>query len=384
MDTGARGISPVVGIALLIVIVTLLGAVSATMVFDLSEEREPAPNVAFELEPGEDGITHEIVHEGGETLDGDKVTIQGVAESTALDGRELVTGEAASVIPTDEEITLVYTGEHGTTYTLWTAQPETSVPAPDEGCEWVESESDNGTESVKVDGLVVDCDVTTDKGVEVYDSGAIIGDTESQDKTIDVDDAKLYGDATAEDTVNIMNSMATGTAVSTTADVKIDNSSISGSLQGEEVVEVINGGTVEGDATAKKTVKIINSTATGTAVSTTADVKIDNSSISGSLQGQKVVEVSNGGTVEGDAVSTNKNVKIVGGSTIGGDAVSTHDQVKVDKASTVEGDINGDSVELTDATVEGDVYTDGDFKCTNSTINGQSCDSYSPKDSDDY
>lgn len=64
--------------------------------------------------------------------------------------------------------------------------------------------------------------------------------------------------------------------------------------------------------------------------------------------------------------------------------MSEADKVKIDQESTVEGDVSGDSVELTDSTVEGDVYTDGTFDCEDSTIDGQSCDDYDAQDESDY
>ncbi|QSG10138.1 type IV pilin N-terminal domain-containing protein [Halapricum desulfuricans] len=325
MTSGARGISPVVGVALLIIIVTLLGAVSATMVFDLSEEREPAPEVALEMEV-ENASAGEYVlrHDSGETLDGDKVEILGLEDPDTIDEMRFVAGDERTVVPTDETVTVIYHGEHGTIYTLreFSVDPSLgssddglSLPSADEGCSWVDTESDGGTEDVKVeDGLVVDCDVTTEKIVEVFDGGAVTGDTESEGNAIDVDDGTLYGDATAEKVVNVQDGAVHGTVVSTTADVKIDDSYVNESIQGAKVVEVINGG-----------------------------------------------------TVEGDAVSTNKEVKVNSGSTVEGDVTS------------------GDSVKLTDATVEGDVYIDeGDFDCTDSTIDGESCSEYDPKDPDDY
>lgn len=317
-----RAISPVVGGVLLIAIVLLLSAVTVGMVLNLDEEREPAPEVAMSLEPVEtNSDEYRLVHKSGDRLDGDKVELLGVEDPDSMNGSTLAAGDRHTVVPTEETVRVIYHGEHGTSYTLHEFSVDLSsdgsrlsLPSADEGCSWVSTESSDGTDPVKVDGLVVDCDVTTDDTIEVLSGGAIIGDTQSNNKDLDLDDGTVYGDVTTDDVVNVQDGAVYGTVVSNTSDVKIDNS-------------------------------LVNE----------------------SIEGQKVVEVTNDGTVEGDAVSTTKPVKVLSGSTVEGDITS------------------GDSVKLTDATVKGDVYIDSeDFDCSNSTIDGQNCGSYSPKDPSDY
>lgn len=317
--------SPVVGGVLLVAIVLLLSVVTAGMVLNLDQEREPAPEVAMSLESTESSGEYLLVHESGEHLEGDKVELLGVEDPDTMKGSTLSAGDQHTVVPTEESVRVVYYGEHGTSYTLREFEvdlddsddPDGSgltLPSADEGCSWVTTESSGGTSGVKVDDLVVDCDVTTDKTIEVLNGGAVIGDVQSNNKGLDLDDGTIYGDVTAEDVVNVQDGAVYGTVVSNTSDVKIDNSSVNESIEGQRTVEVINGG-----------------------------------------------------TVEGDAVSTNKPVKVLSGSTVEGDVTS------------------GDSVTLTDATVESDVYIDpGDFTCSNSTIDGQSCGSYTPKDPSNY
>jgi hypothetical protein len=72
-----------------------------------------------------------------------------------------------------------------------------------------------------------------------------------------------------------------------------------------------------------------------------------------------------------------------GDSTIRG-SVSAAGDVEFDTV-TVGGDVEGAYVNLVDTTVEGDVYAPtGGFTCTNSTIDGQECGSYTPNDLDEY
>lgn len=317
-----RAITPVVGGVLLVAIVLLLSVVTVGMVLNLNQEQEPAPEVAMSLEPVETSSEeYRLVHKSGDRLNGDKVELLGVEDPDSMKGSTLNAGDRHNLVPTEETVRVIYHGEHGNSYTLYEFSVDISsddsglsLPSADEGCSWVSTESGDGTDPVKVDGLVVDCDVTTDDPIEVLSGGAIIGDTQSNNKDLDLDDGTVYGDVAADDVVNVQNGAVYGTVVSNTSDVKIDNSSVSESIEGEKVVEVINGG-----------------------------------------------------TVDGDAVSTTKPVKILSGSTVEGDITS------------------GDSVKLTDATVKGDVYIDPeDFDCSNSTIDGQNCGSYSPKDPSNY
>jgi len=308
-----RAISPVVGVALLVAVVTLLAAGAAVFILDLTQKQEPQPNTTLDVEADDSGVTHYFVHQGGENLDGDKLTLRGAADPDTLAGQRFAVDDRASFIAVESTITVVYTGEYGTSYTLGTFEAEQTVPSPDEGCDWVATESNGGTEDVKVDGLVVNCDVRTDKVIEVLDGGAIIGDTRSDTKSLDADDADIYGNVNTEDVANVQ-----------------------------------------------------NATVVGSIESRTADVKVSETSVEGSIDAAKVVEVTSGSSVTGDLRSVNKTVKVLD--------------------SDVEGSVVTDGdVKLDDATVEGDVYVDSaDFDCTDSTINGEDCGEYSPKDPDSY
>lgn len=250
---------------------------------------------------------------GGDSLDGNKVQLRGAADEHTLSGEQLTAGKTSQVVPVEDEIRVVYEGDHGTTYRLAAFEPKNTVPEPDEGCEWVDTETNGGTDTIKIDGIVVNCDVETAEGIEVQNGGTVIGETVSDDKDLDGDDATIYGDADVEQVLNLQDGTITGAATSNSADVKLDNA------------------TVNGDATA-----------------------------------EKVVEVTGGGIVDGDAQSETKNVKVL--------------------SSTVSGSITADTeVKLDDATVDGEVYIDAsDFDCTDSTINGQDCTAYTPKDPADW
>ncbi len=138
-----------------------------------------------------------------------------------------------------------------------------------------------------------------------------------------------------------------GVTMSGAKDVDADNATFYGDVEVEQVFNLQDGLVI------------------GSIESHTADVKLGNGTVGGSISAAKEVEVVDGSSVAGNVVSDG-GVEVLG-SEVSGSVVS-HDSVK-----------------LQDATVNGEVY-DGSptFDCTNSTINGQSCASYSPKDPEMY
>jgi len=212
----SRGISPVVGVALLVVIVTALAGVSTYVFLGLSEEREPQPDVALELEVADDGVTHRIVHEGGERLDGDKVRLRGAADPEALSGTELTATDTAAFYPDTQEIQVVYTGEFGTTYLIDTFEAESTVPAPDEGCDWVDSQTNGGTDDISISNRVVNCDVETDGAITIENNGVVIGDVESNDGDVDITNGEVYGYAAAGGDLTVTDGSITDEASTTT------------------------------------------------------------------------------------------------------------------------------------------------------------------------
>ncbi|MFC7075599.1 FG-GAP repeat domain-containing protein [Haloarcula halophila] len=110
-SNGERGVSPVVGGVLLLGIVVLLVGLSSVFVFQLTDEQTPAPETAFDLERT-DGA-YELVHEAGPEIDGDRVTLRGVADPDVLHGRTLAAGQSVVVFPQDETLRIVWTESKG-------------------------------------------------------------------------------------------------------------------------------------------------------------------------------------------------------------------------------------------------------------------------------
>ena len=151
-------------------------------------------------------------------------------------------------------------------------------------CEWVAQETNNGTDSIKIDGEIVDCDVVTDEGVELLNSGVVLGDIESRNKTLDMDDSNVYGSVTTKNVADIQNGTVTQDITTTEKNVKIaDNSAVGGTITANEQVEI------KGESVVSENIE-----------SETKDVKIlDNSTVEGSVTAVDQVKVENV-TVEGD------------------------------------------------------------------------------------
>lgn len=313
--SGERGVSPVVGAALMIAIVVVFSAVAGYIFFGLSDTSDPAPQVVLDAESSDDLVDWRLVHGGGEEVDGSRLELRGTATPDAAGGRNLSVDDEVDFYPTDEEVEVIwYSEDEETTHRLATFEVEQPLPAPDEGCDWVETESNHGADEVTVNGIVLNCDINTSDNVYVKNGGTVVGEVISGNNVLDLDDGEIYGDVTVEKAANVQNGNVTGDVTSRTEEVKIQvGSSVDGSAVANDKVEVEGGSRVSGDVRSR----------TGVA-------QIDDSTVEGSV------------TAAGD-------------------------------------------VDLDDATIEGHVYADpGDFDCHASTVNGEDCGDYSPRDPADW
>lgn len=113
LQSDGRALSPVVGVALLIAVVVALGAVSAGLILGLAEPNDPVPAATFDVESADAAGEVVIRHDGGDTIDGDRLRIEGVteADADAFAGRRVDTGTTATVAPTDDDIELVWASD---------------------------------------------------------------------------------------------------------------------------------------------------------------------------------------------------------------------------------------------------------------------------------
>jgi flagellin-like protein len=325
---GERGLSPVVGAVLLVAIATILAGLGAAVAFELTDRKEPAPEVILDLEGTDAPVAHALAVDSGEALRGENVELRGVADESGFSGR-LAAGESVTVYPVADTVRVVWFGEYGTSYVLARFDPDPALPAADEGCNWVESTTGGAISSVTVD-VVVDCDVKTEGGVDVVDPGVVIGDVDSYSNGVDMDGGEVYGTVDAETSVDL------------------DETLVAAAVAAGGDVTVTDGSTVEGSVT--------------TGPSGSIDIDGD-SAVAGSLSA-------------GDDLALDDV-------TVGGD-VSAPD-VDIDD-STVDGAVHATgSLSLDGATVDGHVYAPaGSVSCSDSTIAGQDCSAYTPRDPDEY
>jgi flagellin-like protein len=376
-----RGISPGIGVLLLLGIVFLLAAITASIFLSIGEEPDPTPNVVLDLEEAEHPPVHLLRHEGGDDLGGNgRTEVRGIADPQILHDEELTAGDGREVIPVvpiDEEVKVIWYGEDDTSYVLWRFEPSSYLPvSPDEDCGWVKAETNNGTDDIDVDGVVVNCDIITEGDVVVLNDAVIVGNTTSIQNSVDLDESAVYGPVLSD------------------GDVDLDGTNVSESVEstGDGDIDLTDGSNVGGDVRtgAGGNVDMDGGSSVDGDVEAGGDVDVDSATVGGDLVssgGDGDIVLTGGSNVDGDVrTGADGSVDIDGGSSVDGDVEAGGD-VSVDSA-TIEGDVvisGGDGdVALDNVTVSGHVYVDsGDFSCSDSTINGEDCGTYTPKDPDD-
>jgi len=327
-DQCSRALSPVIGTVLLLAIAVALASIAAFGVFGATDRAEPAPDVILELEPTDRPVAHDLVLTNGDPLYGEKVEFRGTADRTPLDG-ELQSGERLTVYPLEETVRVVWFGEYGTSHVLTRFEPDPMLPPADENCNWVESQTGGATSSVTVD-LVVDCNVLTDGDVDLVDPGVVIGEVDSYQNSVDIDHGTVYGTVTANgpvdlDSATVAADVTAGGDVTVTDESRVDGSIATGSSGS---IDIDGGSTVQGSLSAGDDLSLASATVDGDVVG--PDVDIADSSIRGSVQATS-------------------------------------------------------GVSLDGASVSGHVYApSGSFSCSDSTINGNDCSSYTPRDPSEY
>jgi len=225
-----RALSPVIGTVLLVAIGVLLATTSAYVVFGLTEEREPAPEVTLELASADPPAGYDLTLTNGEELDGEKVRLRGAADEEALVNRDLLAGDSVTVFPTDEGVELVWFGEHGSSYVLQEFDVDPGVPEADEGCPWL-----SGRTTADID-FVLHCDVVLSGDIDLESGGTVVGEVVSENNFVDIDNGGLtvYGPVRADQSVDIDDSNVTG-SVTAGDDIAIDGAEIWGDVRGPDV-----------------------------------------------------------------------------------------------------------------------------------------------------
>jgi len=77
-----RGVSPVIGVILMVAITVILAAVIATFVMNMGPSENTMPNAQFDFE--DDGGDTILVHDGGEAVPKDEISISATSSSPSL------------------------------------------------------------------------------------------------------------------------------------------------------------------------------------------------------------------------------------------------------------------------------------------------------------
>jgi len=303
-----RALSPVIGVVLLVAIAVILSSVGAYFFFGLTENTEPAPEVALEFEATDRPLEHRLIHESGQQLDGERIEIRGVASADAITDSRFAAGERVSLYPTRETVRIVWFNDHGESFVLDEFEAEATAPEPDVACPWVDTRTSGGTSSITVpSGTVVNCDIVTDGDIDVESGAVVLGTTDSRLNNVDIDGGEVYGPVTARSNVDLDNDASIYGSVTARDDVNSANSLIGGSIEtttsGGDID--LDGDTVQGDIDAAGGADVdVDSGADveGAVASDGGDIDIGSATISGHVYG--TLNGCSGATIQGQSCSS--------------------------------------------------------------------------------
>lgn len=210
-----RGISPVIGVVLMVIIVVVLAAVAAAFVFGSTDETDAQPDITMKVLDGDDSSTVVLRHENGDTITGEKTRLVGAADEHAFHGLELQAGDTVEIVPTKQELKLVWSGEN-TGYVIQKFNVDTSdLPydpeTVDHGCDWVQNYVDTNGD-LDMSGDKARCNVKDDLdgsyddvNVDLQLTALLVGDIDT-DGDVDLDGSDVVGDISSNaDDITITN-----------------------------------------------------------------------------------------------------------------------------------------------------------------------------------
>ena len=120
-DGDERAVSPVIGVILMVAITVILAAVIGAFVIGIGDDQETVPQASWDWDYEGDGGQLEVTHNGGDTIDGDRLSVTGaVADGEdAFDGDTVDAGTTEtfpdSDVTPDETAVLSWESEDGGT-----------------------------------------------------------------------------------------------------------------------------------------------------------------------------------------------------------------------------------------------------------------------------
>lgn len=92
-----RGVSPVIGVILMVAITVILAAVIAAFVLGLGDSSEPAPSVSFDYDYDSSSDTLEVTVGSGDTFDAGQANVSVGGDSTPLTDLTTTDGGSTSI-----------------------------------------------------------------------------------------------------------------------------------------------------------------------------------------------------------------------------------------------------------------------------------------------
>ena len=103
-DSGdERGVSPVIGVILMVAITVILAAVIGTFVLGLGEDVNSTPQATWDFEVDNDNNNVNITHEGGDTIDRSRLSVSSSGSIDATDLSDEDTDDVVNAFP-DEQV----------------------------------------------------------------------------------------------------------------------------------------------------------------------------------------------------------------------------------------------------------------------------------------
>jgi flagellin-like protein len=404
--TTDRGMSPVIGVVLLVAITGVLGATAATMVFgqsgvtvppqgDLSfsytEEYGASETDSFGRtgDAGGDGQTTIVVETVSKDIEAEQLAVI-VGDSRINWAHNQTEYEVGDSIDSGDEVS-VWTERGDEIMIVWEGSTQSAVlgrlsvpeyestadspdpdsngeseddspfPSPDEDCSWVENQLGPPPYEgdLTIDGIIVECDLDqyNVKKLEIVNDGGVIGETEA-DGDIDMRDGTTWDGSVV--------------MLSSGNDIDLDDGSkINGNVDASGNVALDAGSEVSGDVDATGDVDVDGNSQIGGGIDATGDVNLN--------------EKGTGSVTVGDTLEAGGDVDIYDGSTVQGDVESTTGGSVTLTDSTVLGAVaTGGNVDVDDSTVETHIYQNNGLSCDSSVINGDNCGDYTSKSYDEY
>lgn len=107
-----RGVSPVIGVILMVAITVILAAVIGSFVLGIGSDVQAAPQASLQV----DFTSGDVTHNGGDTLDWTEVRVVGDVSGEIVAEGSLPTGASSTTFQPGDTVTLSITSDNTVTF----------------------------------------------------------------------------------------------------------------------------------------------------------------------------------------------------------------------------------------------------------------------------